>query len=156
MSNPPPHQLNATLTRGHRVASGLAGDPRFPKGTIALQIPFFKEHGLDLLARGLHTATLNLSISPHIWKPVSPTLTLKQIDWTPDFPPEDFSFFDCQLKPPHARSYVEALVYYPHPDTKPDYHQSPSTIEVLAPKLPDVTYGDTFALRLSPHQIEIW
>ncbi|MEM7145691.1 MAG: hypothetical protein AAF591_11190 [Verrucomicrobiota bacterium] len=148
--------LTATLTQGHRIASGLAQDPRFPDGTLALQFPLFQEHGLDLAARGLHPATLNLSIAPLTWKPLAPAHTFRQLAWTDHFPPEDFSFFDCQLTPPHTDTPLDALIYYPHPDTKPpDHPQSPSTLEVLAPKLKNIAYGDTFQIHLPPSQIEI-
>ena len=43
-----PQRTPGVVVRGHGVASGRAGDPRFPHGTVAMQIPFFRERGLDL------------------------------------------------------------------------------------------------------------
>jgi hypothetical protein len=147
--------LEAVLTRGHRIASGLAGDPRFPKGTLALQLPLFKARGLDLLALGFHPATLNLSIAPLTWEPRRPKLTLRGVHWTDRFPPEDFSFFDCRLAPAVGPASVQGLVYYPHPETKPDHFQDPTIIEVFAPKFETISYGETLGIELPPDQISI-
>jgi hypothetical protein len=145
----------ATLTSGHRIASGLAKDPRFPRGTLALQLPIFKTRGLDILARGFHPATLNLSIAPLSWKPLQPCLTLRGVRWTESFPPEDFSFFDCRIASPHDPVLIKGLVYYPHPETKPDHFQDPSIIEVFAPVLTNIAYGDQFQIDLDPAQMNI-
>jgi len=57
-------------------------------------------------------------------------------------PPEDFSFKRCRLNG------VDALIYYPHPDTKPDHHQSPDVVEVLAPKMETIVYGSKVVLEI--------
>ena len=54
--------IPATIVQGHRVASGLNGNPRFPGGTLRMQLPFFAELGLDLSA--FYPGTLNVSIAP--------------------------------------------------------------------------------------------
>lgn len=41
-------RFKATIIQGHRVASGLNGNPAFPGGTLRMQAPFFKARGLDL------------------------------------------------------------------------------------------------------------
>jgi hypothetical protein len=41
-------QIKGTIQKGHGVASGKSGDPRFPEGTIAMQTPFFSDLGLKL------------------------------------------------------------------------------------------------------------
>ena len=35
-------RFTATVIRGHRVASGLGGNPDFPGGTLRMQTPTFK------------------------------------------------------------------------------------------------------------------
>ena len=41
-------KLEGVLVGGHRVASGPNQDPRFPGGTLAMQLPHFLRHGVDL------------------------------------------------------------------------------------------------------------
>ena len=38
----------ARIVPGHRVASGLNRNPRFPGGTLRMQAPFFLAVGFDL------------------------------------------------------------------------------------------------------------
>jgi hypothetical protein len=40
--------LPATIARGYQVASGANASPRFPGGTLRMQLPFFAALGLDL------------------------------------------------------------------------------------------------------------
>ncbi|MFT5107872.1 MAG: hypothetical protein ACI9UA_003507 [Pseudoalteromonas tetraodonis] len=137
----------ATVTRGHGVASGQGADPRFPAGTLRLQLPLFADGGLDV--SGLHPGTINLDISPASYQIIHSKLTLTKVRWHPDCPAETFSFFDCQLEG-HP-----ALIYYPHPETKPEHFQSESVLEVLAPKLAGIHYGQTLRLTTDPHQLRI-
>ncbi len=40
--------IEAKVISGYGVASGKGNDPRYPEGTLLLQMPFFKERGLNL------------------------------------------------------------------------------------------------------------
>jgi hypothetical protein len=40
--------IKVSVVAGHRVASGLNGNPRFPGGTLRMQAPHFARLGLDL------------------------------------------------------------------------------------------------------------
>jgi hypothetical protein len=51
--------VKGKVQRGYGVASGKSGDPRFPKGTLELQKPFFYERGLNL--DDYYSGTINLS-----------------------------------------------------------------------------------------------
>lgn len=144
--------VTATVMPGHRVASGLNHNPRFPGGTLVMQAPYFARLGLDL-AR-YHPGTLNLSIAPHRYRVVNPRLTFRQVKWHPVEPAEDFSFFDCQLSLP-GQEPVAALIYYPHPETKPEHFQAPDVLEVLSPTLLGIVYGMQVALAVDPAQMEI-
>ncbi len=42
--------VEGIIERGHQVASGMASDSPYPKGTIEMQTPFFQNLGLDLSA----------------------------------------------------------------------------------------------------------
>jgi hypothetical protein len=44
---------------------------------------------------------------------------------------------------------------YPHPETKPDHCQDESVLEVLAPFLKGIEYGDAILLDLHEDEIAI-
>lgn len=46
------------------MASGRAPDSPYPAGTIALQAPFFREHGVDLSP--YFPGTLNVDLAPRL------------------------------------------------------------------------------------------
>lgn len=141
--------IPATIVPGHRVASGLGGNPRFPGGTLAMQRPYFLERGLDL---GIyHPGTLNLSIAPWRYEVVQPRLTFRQVQWHPTAPAEDFSFFDCVLIL-QGKDYA-GLIYYPHPETKPEHFQDDDILEVLAPMIDGANYGSTVHLTVASGQM---
>lgn len=148
-------RFSGELTRGHRVASGLSGDARFPGGTIAMQVPCFRELGLDL--SGFHHATLNVAITPLKYETRRATHTFRQVRWHPVEPAEDFSFFDAAiLKPETADHWVRAFVYRPHPETKPAHFQPPDALELLAAEwINGLVYGDRLEIRVDPEQLAI-
>lgn len=69
--------IEARLTRGHRVASGLATDSPYDRGTIEMQTPYFQKLGLDL--SGYYRGTLNPNISPFIAEIKKPQYTFKGV-----------------------------------------------------------------------------
>ena len=130
---------------GHGVASGRAADSPYPAGTISLQAPLFARHGIDLSP--YQQATLNLDFSPGEWRLRQPDHQVEHLLWSDRHPPETFSFWRCRLQPLDARiTAVEALIYYPHPETKQAHHQPPALLEVLAPPLGSVVPGEQFQL----------
>jgi len=146
--------LRGTVVEGHRVASGLNGDPRFPEGTLAMQMRFFLEGGMDL--SGYHRATINLDLSPWRFVVRNPVKTFPDLKWCPTEPAEDFSFFDCLVAPAgnsQALKFREGLIYYPHPETKPEHFQSPHVLEILSEFIQDLEYGGILELALLPNQI---
>ena len=144
--------LPGTVIRGHRVASGLNGDPRFPGGTLAMQIPFFLQSGLDLGV--YHQATINLSLSPYEFSVCKPLYTFPNLKWCPTEPAEDFSFFDCMIgASDDPADLVPGLIYYPHPETKPEHFHSPHVLEILTSRLSGVFYGVTLLLHIDPLQL---
>jgi len=143
------------VTQGYGVASGKAQDPRFPEGTIAMQIPFFRDLGLDL--SGYFPGTLNLSIAPQWYRVKQPRYTFRHVKWCPE-PAEDFSFFDCRIMQDGGQGngmVWKGLIYYPHPETKPEHFQSPDLLEVLVGFIPNLAYGDRLRVELDDQQIEI-
>jgi hypothetical protein len=147
---PNPQTLAARIVKGHRVASGLNGNPRFPGGTMRMQIPYFLALGLDL--RSLYPGTLNVSIAPKRYRVVSPRYSFPALKWHPVEPAEDFSFFDARLVRP-GNTAVEGFVYYPHPETKPEHFQSPDVLELLFPRVEGLEYGMEIELEVPAEQM---
>tara|TARA_R110002096_G_scaffold353937_2_gene547166 strand:- start:35 stop:505 length:471 start_codon:yes stop_codon:yes gene_type:complete len=140
--------VDAVVVKGHQVASGQNGDPRFPDGTLRMQVPFFEQHGIDL--RHWHLATINLSIAPAVYSIHQPRLTIDSLQWHPTEAAEDFSFFDCLLNG------VAGLIYFPHPDTKPEHEQPDDVLEILLPvEMNDVKYGARMTLSVDPKQMQL-
>lgn len=143
----------ATLVQGHRVASGLGGDERFPGGTLAMQRSFFVAAGVDL--EGYPLATLNLSIHPARFEVIEAKSCLPDVKWHPEAPAETFSFFDAAVRVP-GEEWLPGLVYFPHPETKPEHLQPPEVLEILASDwIAGLAYGDELELALDPRQLRI-
>lgn len=146
------NQVAGIVVRGHGVASGKNGDPRFPGGTISMQLPFFASRGLNLSS--YYPATINLSIAPAKFTPGKARVTFTGLKWHPREPAEDFSFFDCTFQFPEKAEGIHGLIYYPHPETKPEHFQTPDTLEILASRFVDgLDYGSRGLLSAPPEQI---
>jgi hypothetical protein len=144
-------RFTGKIVPGYQVASGRGGDPLFPPGTIQMQIPHFKQRGMDLSS--YFHGTLNVNIAPLRYEVRFPKLTLWHVQWHPTEPAEDFSFFDVQLIQPKGK--IDGLVYYPHPETKPKHFQKPQVLELLLPFVPGLAYGDLIELGVRPQQMGI-
>jgi len=142
----------ATIIQGHRVASGLNGNPRFPGGTLHMQTPFFTALGLDL--SGLHQGTLNVSISPRRYRVLQPAVTFRQVKWHPTEPAEDFSFFHFRLLR-SGEAPVSGWIYYPHPETKPEHFQQPDVLELWLPYVEGLHYGMPVTLEIPASEMTI-
>jgi len=143
-------EIPATILQGHRVASGLNGDARFPGGTIRMQLPFFAKLGLDL--SGMYPGTLNVSIAPMRYEVGQARYTFHQVKWHDVEAAEDFSFFDCCIRRASGEI-VDGFIYRPHPETKPCHFQPPDVLELLAPEIPGIAYGEIVQLSAPPEQI---
>ena len=73
-----------------------------------------------------------------------------------DLPAEDFSFFECRLAKDSDNQPVEGMIYYPHPETKPEFFQDSSTLEILAPFLPGITFESRVKLQLREEQVGLF
>ena len=141
--------IPAVVVQGHRVASGLNNNPRFPGGTLRMQMPFFRELGLDLSI--FHIGTINIRIDPFQYQVVRAKHTFRNLKWHPVEPAEDFSFFDVTVR--HGESSTNGLIYFPHPETKPEHFQPPDALELLLPFVPGLTYGDTIQIQTIADQM---
>lgn len=143
--------VDGEIVRGHGVAGGSSAETPYPGGSISLQTPFFLDRGLDLTP--FHPATINVSIAPYTFEMVAPAVTLRDVAWIDLIPPESFSFSPVRLQLGDRQ--VEALVYYPHPETKIHHFQSASLIELLAPYVAGVAYGNTVRLGVNSAEIKL-
>jgi len=142
--------IAAKIVPGHGIASGKTKDRRFPSGTISLQMPHFESEGFS--GKSLHQGTLNLDVSPYSFILGIPSYQFSQVKWCEDLEPENFSFFPCRLIDPldDNRKEYPSYVYWPHPSTKPGFEQPPCVLELLAPYIPDVKYGQSLLIKSEP------
>ena len=136
------YEIAAEIVPGHGIASGKKKDDRFPDGTLSMQIPIFKRLGLDL--DHFHQGTLNLDVSPFSYELKKASHFFSNVEWSMHLSPENFSFYPCLLEDvrrENKKSY-QGLVYWPHPSTKPEFHQSDHVLEVIAPFIPNIGYGN--------------
>jgi|GEM_PF-1366396 len=123
-----PVSVVGTVVEGHGVASGRKEDPRFPGGTIAMQIPHFATRGLDLT--GWYPGTINVSTGARSVEILRAEFTFREVAWHPVEPAEDFSFVACSVSVDGGHP-VEGFLYHPHPETKPEHFQEPGVLEIL-------------------------
>jgi hypothetical protein len=143
--------VTGVVCQGFRVASGQTTESPYPESTIAMQMPFFRDRGLELSQYFL--GTLNVLIAPKVFTILKPYKTFPLVEWTTLHPPETFSFCRCVLEFQEKQN--EGLIYYPHPETKRSHFQDGSVLEILAPKLEGIGYGDEVSLSLCSAEIEI-
>ncbi|MBD2112257.1 hypothetical protein H6F59_10480 [Nodosilinea sp. FACHB-141] len=141
--------VTGIVEHGHQVASGSAANCPYPSGTIEMQMPFFAALGLDLTE--YFKGTLNISINPRTFQLTDPELTFRQVEWTDRHPPEDFSFSRCRVL--FQTSTYNSWIYYPHPETKKRNFQNPSIIEIIAPPIPNIKYGDRVKIEYNPLEV---
>ena len=143
--------VTGTIVSGHGVASGMGEDPRYPKGTLHLQTPYFQEIGIDLSS--YYPGTLNVQLNRKSFRILNPKYSALNIAWSDYIPPENFFFFDVEVDF-EGQSY-EGLIYMPDPATKTDHFQHTSMLELLLPKIPGIKSGKSISLKVEDAQILI-
>jgi len=134
------------------VASGRNRDPRFPGGTVRMQTPHFKAMGLDL--ESYFPGTVNVSIAPRSYRVLQPRVTFRAVKWHPIAPAEDFSFFDVRLLR-EGQPDVDGLIYFPHPETKPEHLQQPDILELLLPYTDGLMVAAALRLAVPREQMHV-
>ena len=133
-----------TLVKGHQIASGVANDPRFPIGTIAAQKPYFKALGLNL--DGFHQATLNAKFTCSTIIINHYDYSFEKVKWHDKMMAEDFKFVQCQIIV-HQQCYP-AFIYQPQLASKTEHFHDSNQLEIIAPYIRDLTYGEKLALEI--------
>jgi hypothetical protein len=144
-------KVMGVVIRGHGVASGQADDRPYPDGSIRMQIPFFKELGLDLTE--YYPATLNISITPFRFTVTNPEYTFRNVEWTHLHPPEHFSFSRCRIT--YDNKTYDGWIYYPHPETKKNHFQNDHILEIISQYVPDIGYGNKIEVIIKAEEIEL-
>ncbi|MDE2028945.1 MAG: hypothetical protein KGI97_00105 [Alphaproteobacteria bacterium] len=163
-------RIEATIKQGYRVGSGTSAvDPRFNEdgGTIRLQSPEFKKRGLDCDAyfggkidEAWVCGTLGCDLTPRTVTILKPEYHFTGVRWTdkhdkPGEPPVTENFFLSPAQIEFGGNSYKALLYIPDPATKPGHFHPPTTLEVIAQKVPDIAYGDRAALFYNPGAVQI-
>lgn len=120
-------------------------------GTIVRQIPHFLEFGVDLTS--FHPATINVSVAPLLLKFERPTHSIAALKWHPDYAPENFSFFDCEIG--FAGDQFSGFIYLPHRDQALGAIAGAQYVEVIARKIPALEYGSLLQLKVPNKQISV-
>lgn len=141
-----------TVVAGYGVASGAAKRDQFPGGAIALQKPVFAGLGLDL--ERFHDGTINVDIAPCRIELLAPRATFEHVVWLDGYPAETFSFVDGRIRV--GEDVHDAMLFHPHPETKPEHFQPPTVIELLAPYIPTgIRVGAAVEVWLDPDQVAV-
>ena len=143
--------VRGIVVAGHGVASGTGTDTPYPRSAIELQKPHFRERGLDLAP--YYNGTINISIAPFTFRLHRPAYTFRHVEWTTLHPPEHFSFSACKIVA-HTITYP-GWIYYPHPETKRAHMQDPSVLEILAPYIPNIRYGDRVEVAVNSDEVTL-
>lgn len=141
-----------TVVKGHQVASGRANDPRFPRGTIGAQLPFFQALGLDL--NGYYLATINAQFNCHAIILNHYDHYFKQVKWHKAMPAENFKFCRCHILA--NSTFYPALIYQPQVDTKIEHLQPINQLELLAPFIEYLHYGDAISLDIEHAKVTLF
>ncbi len=142
-------KVNGLICKGHRVASGISDNERYPGGTLYQQLPYFKKRGLDLSSYFL--GTINVDISPYQFEIGTPKHFFKAIPWSNYIPPENFYFFDVKLNFRHKE--YKGLIYMPDPITKVDHVQEQSILELILPRIYGIAYGFKVCIEVKDEQL---
>ena len=143
--------IDAILSKGHQVASGKAINSPFPEGTISMQIAYFLEK-IPALSE-CFLATLNVDIQPKTFSLIHPTYTFQNIKWSQEYAAEDFSLTPCTII--YDDKEYASFHYYPHPETKIGHFHNDSILEVIAPYIEGIQYGDLLKLQIDKNRISI-
>ncbi len=146
-----PTGLQGLVVQGHGVASGVASNSPYPQGSVSMQLPFFKTLGLDL--SDCWPGTVNVSLAPLTWSLVQADYCFERVIWTHLHPAETFSF--VRLKLLWRQHNVDAWLYRPHPETKAAHHQANTVVEIIAPRLDGLAYGDNVQLVFPLGSIQV-
>lgn len=136
-------KLSGKVKKGVQLASGIAKDCKYHKGTIFLQRLTMKYHddrfvkfSKKLDKMNIFNGTINVKLSrPIVFK--NPDYYINNLNWFPSYN-ESFSFIKCKIK--HDGRYYDGFIYRPQPSFLSEHDKF--TIELLSQKIESLSYGD--------------
>lgn len=144
-------RIRGVVKKGDRVASGMAKDTPFPDGTLKMQLPIFKKLGFDL--QDVYPATLNIHLGSIKFRMIAPEYKFVDVRWYSKHVPETFSFSRCRVI--YKQKVVDGWIYYPHPETKIKHFKDSSTLEILAPYIEGIRYGESVKVDIDETEIQL-
>ncbi len=147
-------EIGGIVTQGFRIASGLNKDG-VPgpygitiKDSFVQQRPFFEAELPEL--KEVWTGTINVDISPRIHRMIGFTKEIT-CEWHPRIT-ETFGLVTGITLKRNNQEYP-AIIYYPMPS---EFHEPRmNVIEILAPKIEGLAYGDKVELVLPTDKVVV-
>jgi hypothetical protein len=133
--------VSGVVVAGHGVASGRSAHSPYPAGSIALQAPFFRAHGIDLSR--FFAGTVNVDVAPHEPVPAAGAVFDGRLRWFEAIE-ERFVLSRAWLRV-HGIEH-EGLWYWPDPATKPAHVQRRTVVELLMPWIEGLAPGAAVAV----------
>jgi len=143
--------LPFTVIKGHQVASGLAKDSPFSRGTIELQAPYFRALGLDLSP--YFAATINAQFRCRKIDLISWDYKFENVNWAENVPSESFCFAHAKVMA--GNRLYDALIYQPVKETKVGHQQAENVLEILAAKIENLNYGCEYQLFIENSKVRL-
>lgn len=147
-------KVSGVVTQGFRIASGLntegvSGPYGITiKDSFVQQRPFFEAEIPEM--KNVWTGTINVDISPHTHRMIGFTKEIT-CEWHPKIT-ETFGLV-TGVTLTHAGKNYPAIIYYPMPS---EFHEPRmNVIEILAPKIEGLAYGDKVDLVLPADKVVV-
>jgi hypothetical protein len=134
---------------GLGYASGVRSE-KYPEGTINLQRPHFAKRGFDI--SHCFGGTINLSIAPRRCRIKAPEWVFRDVRWTDRRAAETFFLGRCRIE--NGAEKVDGFIYCPDPGGKDSTVDNPCQLQLLAPLIPNVSYGTQLRAWLRSEEFE--
>lgn len=148
-------QITGIVAEGYRIASGsnTEGVPgpfgEMLKDSFVRQRPFFEKEIPEL--KSVWTGTININIAPRkaLMNSFDHTVTC---EWHPGIT-ETFGIVSGVTLYAKGKTYTNCFIYYPMPSAihTPRHH----FIEILAPKVEGLSYGDKISIDAPENRISM-
>ncbi|NMP32343.1 hypothetical protein HII17_12295 [Thalassotalea sp. M1531] len=143
--------LDFSIIPGFQVASGKAENSPYPKGTIALQAPYFKDQGINL--DGFYKGTINAEFNCDVITIDKYDYKVDQLTWCQGVAPETFIFISCKVQ--FKEKHYPAFIYHPIGETKIGHLQPQNCLEIVAPFINGLEYGSQAKLVISNNYLTL-
>ena len=141
--------ISGRIIKGLQIASGTNPDPSLElNNTIFLQKPFFEKAGI-LHMQNIFNGTINVDISPNLFKIISPDHEVTCV-WVKNVTE---TFWLVRTIISYNSNSHEGYIYYPCPS--PVKSHEDNIIELLSEKIPAIEYSKPLSIRVSSQKIQL-